>query len=1315
MSSSASFGGGKPLNSDNQPGGSRASRCSLNVPTSSARKSKRKLMFTSDTLRGEKLYLYLKNTNLDQRSLEEDVGVLGGTVEKFLSKDVTYVVVPSVKSTDSRLSVSKGKNSPDFLNNPLACSRGRALLLRSNKSKATSSPNSAASCDPVNFAKKWGIKVMLVKELQDLISKEKSKLDDSVCSPEMALSNNSRLSNRGKSVKSVKPKELTGCFVKVEDESRKYRVLSQQFKQFECVHISSQGMQSPFQIHVQKVLSSSPKSDDQANAVPEAKSKTKTLKKVTKNPPGQGYCECCDVMFKDMKTHCASKRHQDFAEDKENYMILDDTIDRLPDFNNLTEGLVSPGCDVTQIDHQPHSSTEAFNLCQVEDKSPNSHSPTSVTEQGVNKCHADVIDTKDCNDSIQCTDSLTKAGAMTVDVINTSHQLSESDKLRNAAVVEQFSVCPPKFTNHSIESICQISDISNNCDNAIQPLASLEGRYGSERTVNTNNHNVTSHEADDLFIPNFDSLDFDSVLPAVLQDNKPALHCPNLPSENEHVILLTPQKSRVQHTDLLDTPPKKVPMSFEFDENLPKSEVEWDVNSFEMPDFFCPTFPSGDQDSVPPFTANGFDGVDILKFLKTPEKKAPIQLCDTVIVPKMPCDFANSVISSISNSAEEHHAVEIPCDFPFIDNSGHSDRMNVNTANESAVPNVPELKCDLNARDTSGGNNSSKEPMISAYIGCETKSTNCEELLISDNKPKELLIPENKPKQSGMPVVAPFGTAWDSDEDSNWSIDIRKTCDNVISFLDKDEQTVNTTQSLCSFLKCPPAAGMDASQLYPPMMTKESNQPSQPLLARESSQPNPPPLVMEENFRRPTTVAMEARHSMPPNVSKHSIDSGDNHLSPPMLTVEGNASIHPQPGLHVLPTESNRAMETNDSNNNHSNCSVNMAHLSTSPCLPNVHTSDYEHDVDVTGDSDVTMNTTLGKAVASPVCLPIIQTPSPGKGDGVMEQCSGSPEQASSSDSSDGESDDQSSDTESSSESDDADSVSEADDKQTSTDRVLEAADNQSDGDSHTEAGGNVIEANYDTADCATVHVDGVAQQADDTDSQCTLATTTASTNPTSASVPCYSDISDDEEPCKEVSFAVPQHMYNSFASNNSSLDYSALDPGAFSFINSYSSYRHTRPLTEKKGCDSDGQSLQSSSSFEISTTETPMQSSKSNSEATDPYDFAACENNTSRSTCSSEEDDNLADLHDFPRNSAIHSQGMWRVMPTSELKVKFCKVLLTPVNEDKVTERVQWKVQSSGACKLTFSTQSKRRSDSDCEHSNDDNQPIIKRRKLMY
>ena len=83
--------------SDNQAPGSKDSQCaSLNL-TSSARKAKRKLMFTGDVLRGHKFYLHLKSTNLDQKALEKDIVHLGGVVEKFLSKDISRVVVPSTK------------------------------------------------------------------------------------------------------------------------------------------------------------------------------------------------------------------------------------------------------------------------------------------------------------------------------------------------------------------------------------------------------------------------------------------------------------------------------------------------------------------------------------------------------------------------------------------------------------------------------------------------------------------------------------------------------------------------------------------------------------------------------------------------------------------------------------------------------------------------------------------------------------------------------------------------------------------------------------------------------------------------------------------------------------------------------------------------------------------------------------------------------------------------------------------------------------------------------------------------------------------
>ncbi|XP_026133367.1 uncharacterized protein LOC113112130 isoform X1 [Carassius auratus] len=267
-------------------------------------------------LRGQSFYLHDVKRH-QSVTLTDIISRLGGKVDSFLTKDVN-VVVTGIKAPHSDLKVdgsSTAERKQSGTPKPLVCgSRGKALL-----EKAIHSNEKYQSSVLAN-ARSWGVRVYNVDEFLKFISHLNQKMRTD-------KKKRSKLTTPH-----VKAGVLRGPYLKVEDSSRKFRPYYAQTLSFPVMSFS--GKFSPFEplIHLQSGKSKDvDSSKDIFKKKEEATSSCHNLlapftasathKGLTKK--SSGYCECCNIVYKDQYEHLQSEMHRSFIQNDSNYAVVD--------------------------------------------------------------------------------------------------------------------------------------------------------------------------------------------------------------------------------------------------------------------------------------------------------------------------------------------------------------------------------------------------------------------------------------------------------------------------------------------------------------------------------------------------------------------------------------------------------------------------------------------------------------------------------------------------------------------------------------------------------------------------------------------------------------------------------------------------------------------------------------------------------------------------------------------------------------------------------------------------------------------------------
>ena len=244
---------------------------------------------------------------------------MGGKVDTFLSNQVTHVVTSSKPTASPCLTGRESTVGAGQTSEPVALSRGLALLKLSGRTQSPAGGKSGVAAR----AKQLGVSVITVSDIVDQIKRHIGTSAELAHGPPIIVH------ERGKPV----VKQLRGVFMKIEDDGRKFRPIMQRFQSFPAVAADSTHATSPFlnNQHFTPVLkkTESTRCSSQSVTLPSTKvAEKKTFRK-------DGFCECCDSYFEDMNLHRRSEKHKQYASCDENYASLDTVISQCSPIENL--------------------------------------------------------------------------------------------------------------------------------------------------------------------------------------------------------------------------------------------------------------------------------------------------------------------------------------------------------------------------------------------------------------------------------------------------------------------------------------------------------------------------------------------------------------------------------------------------------------------------------------------------------------------------------------------------------------------------------------------------------------------------------------------------------------------------------------------------------------------------------------------------------------------------------------------------------------------------------------------------------------------
>ena len=217
----------------------------------------------------------------------------GAKIQVFFSKNIAHCVINRTEMSAKVKSVA--------LNDRQFMTRGQQMLIKRRVSEKKISV--------IDQCKKWNVKVMgweCIKRIFFDLCKSCVVVQRDIGRKSSAL--------RGKSqeekVVTTWVRRLKSPFIKVEDQSGKYRPLVREFRRWPVINFDSHHHGCPF--------------DDSSDDEHDHKiQKTKSLQ-------NKGYCECCRVHFENYNLHLKSKQHTDLARNPDNYKELDTLIAKYP-------------------------------------------------------------------------------------------------------------------------------------------------------------------------------------------------------------------------------------------------------------------------------------------------------------------------------------------------------------------------------------------------------------------------------------------------------------------------------------------------------------------------------------------------------------------------------------------------------------------------------------------------------------------------------------------------------------------------------------------------------------------------------------------------------------------------------------------------------------------------------------------------------------------------------------------------------------------------------------------------------------------------
>uniref|UniRef100_A0A8C3SU91 DBF4-type domain-containing protein n=2 Tax=Chelydra serpentina TaxID=8475 RepID=A0A8C3SU91_CHESE len=290
---------------------------------------------------GKSFYLDLPN-NKNMEFLVATIKQLGGVIESFLSKEVSYVVSSSKEAkldsgpqrqTEKRSSTASGDAKAKTL--PSAVPKGShaghhhkpadsALISRGKEllQKAMRNQDSSSSSSILANARSWGVRILRVDEMMAYVQQLLFRVSGARKQSEKMV----KCFSMGQGV--LKVGKLKPPFLKIEDQSRKFQPFHHQFKSFPDLNFLAPNRSSPFE--PLKTPSSSCRVRAPEGCLTHSEREGSPRSSPAAVPKRRkGFCECCQETFGELQMHLQSPRHRRFALDASRYAAVDHVIAQL--------------------------------------------------------------------------------------------------------------------------------------------------------------------------------------------------------------------------------------------------------------------------------------------------------------------------------------------------------------------------------------------------------------------------------------------------------------------------------------------------------------------------------------------------------------------------------------------------------------------------------------------------------------------------------------------------------------------------------------------------------------------------------------------------------------------------------------------------------------------------------------------------------------------------------------------------------------------------------------------------------------------------
>ncbi|KFP09645.1 Protein DBF4 A [Egretta garzetta] len=291
-------------------------------------------------LTGKVFYLDIPS-NVISEKIGKDLKELGGRVESFLSKDISYLVsnkkeakfaptLGQISPVPSPESARNGGNSSPLPSNPkdrhdgssfkvvdtVRMSRGKSLV-----EKAIKEQDLIPSGSILSNALSWGVKILHIDDVKNYIEQKKKELY-------LIKRAGSSFKDVGKQVTAPKSiSRLKNPFVKVEDRSRRYRPFYLQLPSFPVLNYCVPKPYSPFEVDKKHPSGQKQTQSKQRNKINSDQDCGTPVQLPQKDKKKRGYCECCGKKYEDLQTHLESEQHRNFAQSTQ-YQVVDDIISK---------------------------------------------------------------------------------------------------------------------------------------------------------------------------------------------------------------------------------------------------------------------------------------------------------------------------------------------------------------------------------------------------------------------------------------------------------------------------------------------------------------------------------------------------------------------------------------------------------------------------------------------------------------------------------------------------------------------------------------------------------------------------------------------------------------------------------------------------------------------------------------------------------------------------------------------------------------------------------------------------------------------------